>query len=405
MAQTTYTYSITNDISGGAVNITNLVSDIQNSGIVTALDYVNSSGDTLNVVFKDALSVADKLILDGQTEDDVLDIQVDNTLDPGATPTTGDRYLITDSTNLHLNFGVIVGLDDNDIVEHNGVSFIIDFDSSGSSSAITKDLDSDRYQTWNATTWSVSGAGGLLATHDTTYIPTDPPVTQDGDWHFVNENFAHVTGNEGINWTVEKFLEPGESYSEKLILPDSRHATLNFVEGGSSIVSTTIRIEWYEEVDTDVYMRFNPWIRVDEVCSLEVNGAHNSGATVINVNNGSNQLDDIETGYYYGFKDGTNNTVYHKITAKDTGADTITISPALTANIADLTCIGLTDRVVGRRGNQVASSILNWTSPPNKFLGNGKNYFILSITNEDTIDSALVSATLNGWHTNTVAGD
>jgi len=61
---------------------------------------------------------------------DVIDIQVDNTLDPGATPTTGDRYLLTDVATLHANFGTIVGIEDDDIVEFDGSDFVITFDAS-----------------------------------------------------------------------------------------------------------------------------------------------------------------------------------------------------------------------------------------------------------------------------------
>ena len=62
---------------------------------------------------------------------------------------------------------------------------------------------------------------------------TEPPRTVDGDWHIVAENFAHVTGNNAINWTVEKCLDAGTSYSEKFIVPNGRTFTLNFMEGGA----------------------------------------------------------------------------------------------------------------------------------------------------------------------------
>ena len=55
----------------------------------------------------------------------ILAIQTDNTLDPGATPSLRDRYIITDKDELNANFGVIVGLADNDIVEYNGSEFVV----------------------------------------------------------------------------------------------------------------------------------------------------------------------------------------------------------------------------------------------------------------------------------------
>jgi hypothetical protein len=52
---------------------------------------------------------------------DVLNVQVDSTLDPG-TPNNGDRYIISDASNTHANFGTITGLENNDIVEYNSTA-------------------------------------------------------------------------------------------------------------------------------------------------------------------------------------------------------------------------------------------------------------------------------------------
>ena len=65
MAETTYTYSITNDTANGVATTQSLVTEVQASAIVTALDRIDTAGDDLNVVFKDALSAGDKTILDG----------------------------------------------------------------------------------------------------------------------------------------------------------------------------------------------------------------------------------------------------------------------------------------------------------------------------------------------------
>jgi hypothetical protein len=67
MAATTYTYSIADDFPGGAVNTAKLHAEIQASAIVTALEGINTSGDVIEIVFKDALSAGDKTILDGDT--------------------------------------------------------------------------------------------------------------------------------------------------------------------------------------------------------------------------------------------------------------------------------------------------------------------------------------------------
>lgn len=62
-----YTYSIADDFPDGGANTAKLHDEIQASSIVTALDDVSTSGDTLTVRFKTQLSSADKTTLDGDT--------------------------------------------------------------------------------------------------------------------------------------------------------------------------------------------------------------------------------------------------------------------------------------------------------------------------------------------------
>ncbi len=233
----------------------------------------------------------------------------------------------------------------------------------------------------------------------------EPPTTADGDWHIVSENFAHVTGNETINWTVEKSLNSEASFSEKFIIPNNRTFTLNFLEGGSFTVPTYIKIEWFEDIGGSVFMRRNTEIRLDEIFLTTVNGAHAAAATVITINNANNELDYVETGLYYGFKDGAGAPFYHKVNSVDTVANTVTLDTGLpTGGVADGTNFGLTDRVIGQKANQVASSVINWMSPP-QFFGDGINYLKLTISNEDTVDAGLVTAMINGWHTDSTTGD
>ena len=67
MAETTYTYSISADMPGGAVSTSNLDAEIRTSSIVTALERIDVTGDVLDIIFKDSLSAGDKTILDGDT--------------------------------------------------------------------------------------------------------------------------------------------------------------------------------------------------------------------------------------------------------------------------------------------------------------------------------------------------
>lgn len=235
---------------------------------------------------------------------------------------------------------------------------------------------------------------------------TTPPQSADGDWHIVNENFAHISGNKGINWVIEKDMENEEGYSEILVLPAGRHATLNMMRGGSDQVPSTVKLEWFVELEVDVFMRYNPWIRADEVIAARVNGAHTSGDTVITLQNTDNEIAKIRKYHYHQFYDAaTSNTFFAKIIDKDLGANTITLSSGIPIDLAHNSSLALTDRAIGRIGNQIASDSLVWVSPPNEFYGNGKNYFKLTVTNEDNMRVGLITANLNGWHTDTNGGD
>lgn len=65
MASQKYTYSISTDFPNHKVATDRLLQEIRLSSIVTASDYINSSGDDCDIWFKDTLSSGDKTILDG----------------------------------------------------------------------------------------------------------------------------------------------------------------------------------------------------------------------------------------------------------------------------------------------------------------------------------------------------
>ena len=92
-------------------------------------------------------------------QEPVLDIQVDNTLDPTASPTTGDRYILTDVGNLNANFGTITGVANNDIVEYDGANFIIAWDASTEGEGGAAYINSeDKVYTFNGTAWVTIGS-------------------------------------------------------------------------------------------------------------------------------------------------------------------------------------------------------------------------------------------------------
>jgi len=96
---------------------------------------------------------------------DVDDIQTDGTLDPGASPSTGDRYIVTDTATLHANFGTITGVENNDIVEYDGADFVVEYDVSVEGpGALVWDLDSGQFYRWDGTSWDpFGGLSGVTA--------------------------------------------------------------------------------------------------------------------------------------------------------------------------------------------------------------------------------------------------
>ncbi|RLC88631.1 MAG: hypothetical protein DRJ03_01795 [Chloroflexi bacterium] len=64
MAAMKYTYSIAEDFPNQLVSPDRLTLEIQESAIVTALDFIGTSGDVCDIWFKDALTAGDQTILD-----------------------------------------------------------------------------------------------------------------------------------------------------------------------------------------------------------------------------------------------------------------------------------------------------------------------------------------------------
>lgn len=108
---------------------------------------------------------------------DVLDNQIDNTLDPGAAPSDGDRYIITDAGNLNANFGTIntdllgnaATLENNDIVQYfsSQGKFVVAYDvSAKGSGALAWNRAEGYWERWNGTTWDEFGGLAGVTTGD-----------------------------------------------------------------------------------------------------------------------------------------------------------------------------------------------------------------------------------------------
>ena len=124
---------------------------------ITGLPSPVNANDAATKAFVEATAAG----LDFQA--DVLDIQVDDQLDPQTS--AGSRYIITDAENLAEGFGTISGVDDGDIVQHNGEEFVVAYDVSeaGPGALLWNRADSTFYF-WDGTSWNAfGGMSGITA--------------------------------------------------------------------------------------------------------------------------------------------------------------------------------------------------------------------------------------------------
>ena len=151
---------------------------------------INDSGTSSTDLWSaNKISLAiDQAISGLDFQDDVLDIQIDATLNPGS-PVSGARYILTNTAALHAGFGTIVGVGNNDIVEYNGSAFVISYDVSVKGEGVLVwDRDSDTFQKYDGTSWSeFGGLSGITA----------------GDGLTKTGNTINVIGGDGLSVTAD----------------------------------------------------------------------------------------------------------------------------------------------------------------------------------------------------------
>jgi hypothetical protein len=126
-------------------------------------------------------SQVDKAITGLDFQKDVVAKQVDSSLDPKTSPVVGDRYLVTDISDLHANFGNIDDIGNGDIVEYDGSEFQVVYDiSDQGEGALLWDKASNSWQRYDGTSWEefgglsgVVGGAGITVTGDTVAIDAD----------------------------------------------------------------------------------------------------------------------------------------------------------------------------------------------------------------------------------------
>jgi hypothetical protein len=99
MSDSVYTYSIQNDFPNHVVATDRLTQEIQQSSIVTALDYINTNADACNIYFKAALSGTDQTTLNGiVAAHSGVPLAVSASASIGPVPVVVNGYVTTTST-------------------------------------------------------------------------------------------------------------------------------------------------------------------------------------------------------------------------------------------------------------------------------------------------------------------
>ncbi len=117
---------------------------IANSGI--GFSTLNTLADASDTLISSTLAIktyVDNTASGGSFLDSVIRMVINNSFDPGASPTAGDRY-IAETITLHANFGTIAGLGLHDIIEYSGSAFTVVFDASAASTPATVTVGTDK---------------------------------------------------------------------------------------------------------------------------------------------------------------------------------------------------------------------------------------------------------------------
>lgn len=127
----------------------------------------------------------DGLVSGLQFQDDIENIQVDGSLNPGENPSIGDRYILTNPADLHWNFGTIVDLTVNDIVQYDGTNFFVAYKTDiASEGIITWDRFSNSFYLYSNDSWApfgglsgVTAGDGLGKTGNTVFVNMGAGIT------------------------------------------------------------------------------------------------------------------------------------------------------------------------------------------------------------------------------------
>lgn len=146
--------------------------DIDLNGVSKLLNLPIAVNDSDAISKGQVVTIVNQLFAGFDFQKDVKSFQKDATLDPGVTPLAGDRYILSDVTKLHADFGTIAGASNGDIVEYDGSKFVVAYDVSVKGDGILVFCTTDeKYYKYVAGAWSYGGLdvitpGAALALKD-----------------------------------------------------------------------------------------------------------------------------------------------------------------------------------------------------------------------------------------------
>ena len=238
--------------------------EIVNSGY--QFSTLNTLADASDTLISSTLAIKtyiDAMASGGNFLDAVIRMVIDNTFDPGASPTTGDRYIL-ETLTIHANFGTIAGVGLHDIVEYSASAFVVIFDASAATTPATvtvgtdKNLATNHQWTYNTTddVWVDRGAignhndlslidGGTTGQyfHLTSAQHTD--LTDAGDsilhYHASDRDRANHTGSQ-LYTTITDFIETVQDTVASQIQNDSLSNMIWSYNDTTGLLTPTISV-------------------------------------------------------------------------------------------------------------------------------------------------------------------
>lgn len=237
MASTEYTYSVSTDTLNGLVSIERLTVEIQDSAIVTALDFITAVGDVLSVWFKDPISTGDETVLTG-----IVNAHTGAALDPvgdviTTSVTSGDGTPVFATQQLIPGIGSLKRTDDG--------TELINVNGSSGGTAVT---------IWNGTGASDSGGDWTIGGSGIESSAADAGSGTNGwDSGLIGAN-NETTFDNGSEITVAGTYATLQFNLQPKAYPGNANLQLQWRNALGTVIGNTLQVENYTpNMDLDVW--------------------------------------------------------------------------------------------------------------------------------------------------------